>query len=582
MSHRTDRLAVSKHPLPAVTHSGASAGRPLTVADSIAESLAELGVDTVFTLLGTTNFPFTQALYAAGAQVHRARHENGAIAMTVGWAQVTGRVGVCTISKGAGLTHGLTALVESRKANTPVLVLAGDSPASAISSSPAVAQDAVVNSAGLRSERVHSPESVAVDVERAYRLAERTRQPVVLMVSSAVVKMRAADNPQPRPLSAIPFPPAPSAAAVAAAVDQMAEAKAPVLLAGRGVLVAGAEDDVRALGRRLGARLTTSVLAHGLFAGEPGALGISGGYATGDAVEQLAQADIVLALGASLNDWTMRAGAMFPNARLVHVDVDPVALGRHYPVDLAIQADAGETARALMRELDARGVPPVEISAPVPAVAETAAEGASVHVGEEVRIRPEALTTLLDRMLPPNRAVVTDGGGFLTHSIRLQPGDARAWVFALTYMSIGLGLPAGIGAAVARPDRVTVITVGDGSLLSAFADLETLARSGLPIVLVVYNDSAHGGEVALFEKQAIDASLLKFPEFDAAAVARGAGIEAATIRSDRDLVAALDDWLDRRDGPLLLDAKVASNLSSDDIYAVPPDWSVQLMKKQGL
>ena len=553
----------------------------LTVADAIAESVAEKGVDTVFTLLGSSNFSYTEAMRAAGAQVYRARHENGAVSMATAWGRVTGRVGICTLPKGPGLTHGLTALVEARKSNTPLLVLAADTPTEAVYSSPAVAQEAVVKAVRVTCDRLHSPESLQADIERAYRLAERNRQPVVLLISSAIVKMPATGCAKPF-VPPRPAPPEPAPEAIATAVEMIAAAKRPVLLAGLGVVASGAGEDVRALGRRLGGVLTTTILAHGLFAGEPASLGISGGYAKPETAVALAQADLVLALGASLNDWTTRARSLFPDARVIHVDLNPTAFGRHHPIDLAIQADLGATGRALTAALDRHQIATADTwDAPVHRTRQQPSQDASVMLNGEERIRPRALTDALNELLPEDRTVTIDGGGCLEYSVGIEPPEAEGWVFPVTYMSIGLGLSSGIGAAIGRPEHLAVVALGDACTLSALGELETVARLKLPMLIVIYNDAAHAGELSTFTGRGRDVDLLKFPDFDFAAVARGAGMQAATVRNLSDLT-VLSRWQSHRDGPLLLDAKVTIASRDEKNFSDSGGWTTRLMQSQGL
>jgi thiamine pyrophosphate-dependent acetolactate synthase large subunit-like protein len=133
--------------------------------------------------------------------------------------------------------------------------------------------------------------------------------------------------------------------------------------------------------------------------------------------------------------------------------------------------------------------------------------------------------------------------------------DAAGFVFNQAFQSIGLGLGAAIGAAVARPDRLTVAAVGDGGLFMALGELETAARLGLEMVIVVYNDAAYGAEVHHFGPQGRPLDIVRFPDTDFAALARGAGAEALTVRRPEDL-GRLKAWLERRERPLLVDAKV--------------------------
>ena len=305
---------------------------PHTVAHAVGGTLASLGADTVFGLVGSGNFVATNALVAGGARFVAARHEGGAVAMADGWARTTGRPGVVTVHQGPGVTNTLTALAEAAKARTPLVVLAGDTPARALRSNFRIDQHDLVRSVGALPELLHAPETAAADAARALRRAQLERRPVVLMMP---IDLQAAPAPASEVAAVpLPAPPAPDPAAIARAADLLAAAERPAIVAGRGAVLAGARDAAEALGDRTGALLATSAMAHGLFSGLPYALGIAGGFASPLAAELLAGSDVVVALGATLNHWTTRHGALLAaGARLVQVDVEPAAIGAHQPAD---------------------------------------------------------------------------------------------------------------------------------------------------------------------------------------------------------------------------------------------------------
>lgn len=152
--------------------------------------------------------------------------------------------------------------------------------------------------------------------------------------------------------------------------------------------------------------------------------------------------------------------------------------------------------------------------------------------------------------------MAVDSGNFMGYPAAfLGVPDEAGFCFTQAFQSIGLGLATAVGAALARPDRLTVLGTGDGGLLMAAAELDTVARLGLPLLIVVYDDAAYGAEVHHFGAGA-DLSAVTFPETDIAAVARGYGLRGATVRTLDDL-RVLDTW-DRRSA-LLLDAKIADD-----------------------
>ena len=178
-------------------------------------------------------------------------------------------------------------------------------------------------------------------------------------------------------------------------------------------------------------------------------------------------------------------------------------------------------------------------------------------------IDPRTLTIVLDDLLPRERTVVVDSGHFMGWpAMYLAVPDPAGFVFTQAFQSIGLGLANAIGAALARPDRLTVAALGDGGAMMALAELETAARLGLAILFVVYDDAAYGAEVHHFGPLGHALDSVRFPDADLAAMARAAGAQGVTVRSVGDL-AAVEDWLARRDGPLLLDAKVDPGICAE-------------------
>ena len=179
------------------------------------------------------------------------------------------------------------------------------------------------------------------------------------------------------------------------------------------------------------------------------------------------------------------------------------------------------------------------------------------------RIDPRTLTIGLDDVLPDERVVGVDSGNFMGYpSMFLSVPDEHGFCFTQAYQSVGLGLATTIGAALARPSRLPVAALGDGGALMGASELETVVRLGLRMVVVVYDDQAYGAEVHHFGPGGHDLSLVRFPPTDFAAIGRGYGFDAVTVRRavDLDGVAA---WVaGDRSRPLLVDAKVTDSQPS--------------------
>jgi thiamine pyrophosphate-dependent acetolactate synthase large subunit-like protein len=264
--------------------------------------------------------------------------------------------------------------------------------------------------------------------------------------------------------------------------------------------------------------------------------------------------------------WTMRHGRLIgPRTTVAQVDLDQEALGAARPIDIGVVGDVGETAAAarsalagrehagyrdealrerIARELSWRDVPYDDDSG-------------------DGRVDPRTFTLELDRLLPAERVVGVDSGNFMGYpSMFLSVPDEHGFCFTQAFQSVGLGMATAIGAALARPDRLPVAALGDGGFHMGVAELETVVRLGLPMVVAVYDDEAYGAEVHHFGPDGHPLDTVRFPATDIAAIGRGFGCDAVTVREAADL-AAVRDWVDGpRDRPLVVDAKVTRDRGS--------------------
>ena len=535
----------------------------MRVAEVLGRAIAELGARHCFGLVGSGNFHLVNAMQAGGVHFVAARHETGAATMADAYSRSSGRLGVCSVHQGPGLTNAITGLTEAAKARTPLLLLAAE--ATAPLSNFHLDVERIATGAGAVHRRLGNPATAVDELADAARIAIHDRRAVLvsipLEVQSAQAEPHARIEP-PRPQA----PESPSAKQVEALARMLESARRPVLIAGRGAVLSDARSALERLADQTGALLATSAVANGLFARNPWSLGISGGFASPVAAELIHESDVIVGFGASLNMWTTRRGDLIsPTAKVAQVDVDERVLGAHLRVDLGVAGDCAETAGAVISAIEskpARGWRSDEL-------AERIRRGSwREQPFEDLtgrgHIDPRALTIALDGLLPTERTLAVDSGHFMGWPpMYMDVPDGHGFVFTQSFQSIGLGLATGIGAAVARPDRLTVIALGDGGALMSLPELETLGRLGLDAIVVVYNDAAYAAEVHHFASEDAAMDAVTFPDTDFAALARSVGLEAAAVRSPADLD-AVSDWLDRgRPKPLLLDAKVVPSVVAE-------------------
>ncbi|MEU1358685.1 thiamine pyrophosphate-binding protein [Micromonospora zamorensis] len=536
----------------------------MRVAEVVGRVLYEHGARYVFGVVGSGNFHVTNALVAAGARFVAAAHEGGAASMADGYARTSGTVGLLSVHQGPGVTNALTGLTEAAKSRTPVVVLAPE--ATAPRSNFFIDLPALAASVGADFHRVRATHA-AEDAGAAYRAAARGATVVLGLPLEVQLTVT---EPWSGPVPAVAPTPA-TVPQVEPLLAALQAARRPVFIAGRGARAA--REPLTRLADACGALLAVSAAAKGLFAGHPWYIDVAGGFATPLAAELIGEADLVVAWGSTLNMWTTRHGELIPpSAVVVQVDHDPAAFGVNRPVDLTVTGEVSAVAEAALGRLGSTG--PVDAGPRgwrTPELAQRirdhgrwrtvpyADEGGPARPGTPATIDPRTVSAALDDLLPPDRTVVVDSGNFMGYpSMWLDVPDVAGFCFTQAFQSVGLGLASALGAAVARPDRLTVAAVGDGGFVMSATELVTAVRLEAPLVVVIYNDAAYGAEVHHFGPDGHPLETVTFPETDLAAIARGYGCDGLTVRTVDDL-GPVRHWLaGPRTRPLVVDAKVSA------------------------
>lgn len=538
-----------------------------TVSTAVADVLAER-TDHLFGLMGNGNAHLISSLTSRGFGFTSARHESATVAMADAYHRATGRTGAATTTYGAGFTNTYTALAEARLARIPLVLVVGDAPTTGRRAFD-VDQTTAAAAAGVTT-LVAAPDNATAITHRAFDLAAQTVQPVVL-----ALPYDHATAPLTEQTALDPLPVKPTYTASTEDLDRIAgllrTATRPLILAGRGVLLAGATTPLTEIGDRLGALFMTSAMATGVF-DSPWDLGIAGGFTRAHRLELARQADVVLVAGASLNAFQLRYGTLFAEGtRVIRIDNEPE--DRTPPVTDYVRADLGPFLQALTGRISA-AAPESTWRAAAPEVATAAFRGSApvedpAEFGPDGRLNPRAVVAALEHVLPAERSVVMDGGHFIGWApMYLTVPDPQAMVLVGTaFQSIGLGFGSAAGVSVARPDRTTVFFSGDGGGLMGLADLETFLRATKRGVVVVLNDSAYGAELHQYASKGLDPTAMLIDEVDFAAVGRAMGAAGAKAHTLADL-AALADWLATHDeGVFVLDVAISQQVVAEFMSA---------------
>jgi acetolactate synthase-1/2/3 large subunit len=522
----------------------------------LAEALVRHEIGALYGLIGDGNLFFVDHyVRQLGGRYVPAVHEASAVMMAAGHARVTGRVGVATVTHGPGLANAVTPLIEAVKSRIPLVLLAGDTNRLDTWGPQKIEQQPLVLATGAAFEVVRSPHTLVADLESALRRAWTERRPVVLNMPIEHMWVDVEPSP-PRPPVVLTRPrTAPDPDSLDAALGIILSADRPIVLAGQGAM--DAREELVELARLIGAPLATTMQSKDLFAGEPANLGIFGSLSTPAAQAVIAESDCIIAFGASLTPKTTYDGDLLGDKAVVHCDVEPASVDRYARASASVMGDAALTAQTLthwLKEADATStgfdgerttkqlVPPSRRGEP----------------GRAGTVDVQTALLHLDRALPADHAVVCDVGRFALYALRLMEApDARSWLCSgAGFAAIGIGMGMAIGSCVARPDRPTVLVVGDGSfMLGGLNELTTAVQQGLDLVTVVCNDGSYGAEHIQFVNRDLDPSISDFAWPDFAAMAEAVGARGVTVTSEDELD-RIDQVLRDRDRPVLIDLRL--------------------------
>ncbi len=525
---------------------------------AIAKALADQRVTTIFGVLGDANLYMMDSFEReADGHFYSTSNEAAAVLAANGYARTSGGLGVACVTHGPALTNTITALVESVKDHTPVLLMAGDTAVVDRDNFQNICQRDVIVPTGAGFEQVRAPETVAEDVAVSVRRALLERRPVVLNVPIEF-QWQEVDYVPNRVRWVAPQAIVPDPAALDDAVGIIASAKRPLVLAGQG---AGSPEARQALVRfanRVGAPLATTLRARDLFRGDPHNLGIFGTLSHEVALDVIGQADCVIAFGASLNKWTTAEGSGLQGKKVVHVDIDRAAIEQFSGVSAPVVGDVVPVTEAFVSLLDEAGVKPTGFASPQ--LAERLANRDEHAYKDNSTDRTVDIRTAMlrvDEAFPEDRTLVHDGGRFIFEAFKLlHAPDPQAYVHTVNYGSIGLGMGNAIGAWFGAPGRPVLLVTGDGGfMLGGLAEFNTAVRHNADLVVVLFNDSAYGAEHVQFRNKEMDPRLSTFDWPDFGPVATALGGQGFTVRNLEELDEALAA-IEHRDRPILIDIKI--------------------------
>ncbi len=540
----------------------------MKVYQAVANAFVREDVTTVFGLMGDGNMTWAAAMTAKpGVRVIDVRDEGAALSMAEGWARAAGRVGVCNVTHGPGITRMTTSLVASSKARVPIVVYTSRTHFNNEWQNQSLNQDRLVSATGAGYIEVLSPAFAEDAVRQAFHQARTQRRPVVLAypmnVQDANIDSDGDDYQPSSTLFAGQQRIKPADEQLAQAVKIISASKKPVMIIGEGAVQSGAVDVAERLARRIGALTATSLVAKntmGALGGGEFHAGISGLFSTRAVMGLFEEADCVIAVGASLNPHTIEGGLLYPKARIVHINTEPVVLmGNDRVADCYVQGDAQVTVQAIDDELSQLFVSKENFrTSAVKKMLRNADRDPAEYEIEAGTVDPREASRIIDEMLPSDVGVAIGVGHSFAFPVMIMKKPRMMHAFVNGFGCIGQTLPTAIGMAVALGKPFALIE-GDGGAMQNIQELDTASRLGLKLLFIVLNDEGLGAEYHKLKASGFDANLAGVRSPDFGAVARGFGCRGRVARTLDELGAGIAEFL-QGNGPMVLDVRISRNV----------------------
>ena len=538
----------------------------LTGAEAVVEMLRAHGVEVIFGLCGDTSLPLYDALARLphGMKHILTRDERHAAYMADGYARVTGKVGVCEGPSGGGATYLLPGLVEANESSVPVLGINTDISVSSRGryTLTELDQRALMQPLTKWNAVLDRP----ADIPRVFRAAFNamtTGRPGAAHIAlpfdvqnGPVDRADVWGDPSLGQYPSRRFAPDPFHVELAAKL--LRAAKRPLFICGGGVVIAGAEGELRELAEKLSAPVATTISGQGSISEEHplavGVVGSNGGTPETRAIVE--QADLVVFVGCRAGSVTTERWR-YPvpgKVKVIQLDVDADTIGANYPVDVPLVADARLALAALNEALDDLKRP-LDAAAVKQAKQQKFAQFDALAASNEAPIKPERVVAELSKALDADAIVVADPGTPCPYLSAYYPvrRTGRTLFSNRAHGALGYSLAAAVGAHFGRPEVKTVAVMGDGSFGMCAGELETLVRYRLPITLVVIRNAVYGW-IKAGQKTGYGGRYFSvdFGVTDHAKVAEAYGVKSWKVEDPRQLGSVLNQAV-ANDGPTLVD-----------------------------
>ena len=570
----------------------------VTGAQSLVKSLEHAGVEVMFGIPGGAILPAYDPIFDSKIRHILARHEQGAGHAAEGYAQATGRTGVCIATSGPGATNLVTPLADAAMDSVPVVAITGQVPGPAIGTD--AFQEADIRGITMPFTKhnylVKDPAEIPRAIAEAFYIASTGRPgPVLVDIAKDALQMKTKfEWPKSITLPGYRLPGKPNEKAVEDAATLIVSSRKPVFYVGGGIIKSNAAKELRELAELVGAPVVTTLMALGTFPDSHRQhLGMPGMHGSVAAVTALQKADLLITLGARFDDRvTGKLSSFAQNAKIIHVDIDPAELGKNRYVDVAINGDLKETIKALIPALKKKQLADLsgwwssldKLRATYPVGYDLPADGS---------LSPQYVIERIGKISGPDSIYVAGVGQHqMWASQFIHYEKPRTWLNSGGAGTMGYAVPAAMGAKVGMPDTTVWAIDGDGCFQMTNQELVTCALNNIPIKVAVINNESLGmvrqWQTLFYEGRYSNTDLKSKLVPDFVKLADAMGAVGLRCEDPADVDKTIEKAMAINDQPVVVDFRVhrdamvwpmvAAGTSNDDIMvarATAPDWDSQ-------
>lgn len=526
-----------------------------TGARILLESLKREGVDLFFGYPGGSVIDIYNELSAHPELRHiLVRHEQGAVHAADGYARASGKVGVCLVTSGPGATNTVTGIATAFADSIPLVVLSGQVPTALIGNDAFQEVDIVgiTRPCTKHNFLVKDIKKLAGVIRQAFYLARSGRPGPVLVDIPKDIQQAQCDFVWPEDVKLKSYCPTFNANLnqLRRGMDLLMTSRKPVIMVGGGVISADAAEELSAFAHAIHAPVTSTLMGLGAFPGDdPLWLGMLGMHGTYSANKAISQADVILAVGVRFDDRvTGKLSAFAPNARIVHIDIDPTTLRKNVRVEAPLVSDCKSTLAGLQAILESGHARKDWAADHADWLCQVAdwKQGHPLAWARGKALKPQQVLEVLNTLISDNAIITTEVGQNQMWAAQFCVfKKPRTFITSGGLGTMGYGLPAAIGAQLAFPDRLVVDVAGDGSIQMNSQELMTAVENRLPVKVLILNNGFLGmvrqWQQLFYNNNYVATNMSGQPDFVKLAEAYGA--EGVRITTEDELAALLPEAL---------------------------------------